>query len=1276
MFFAFDGGPGKTPYENLLDLCTVLFIAEEGSELPLQRVFHAINDSLQRAEEDGDVLVLAARALALILDRFSRSLLISGNSDASRAVKKCAETVFSVVKKRHVNFRYTKMSERELSEELLTCFSLARNSREVAAVAPSTAEQLKFCFNALDESKWTSCRVLKHCIGLMRRGELKTAGDHEKILQLLQHHLASLCYVDIDHEWDDLLRTVVEGILTYRVWCATQLPLRKRRRASGGGSNAMKTTGIIFDGAPLNNTTEALLAIGERILFSGTAECRMELTLACLASLVETSSLSMEATEKAIVWVSRLLKQNSTRVAGFSNPFVRSRQDAAKREHLRTSPFQALPNLQWIVPPLTWSSLVLLSKLCGANFGFCGEYMWAWRGEGGEYYPYLRGTRQKLTAMFFAADKNKKVLQKRHVIDLCTMTDTSALTLVVSRVYFQPIPSVVVFDGALSIPPVYTHISEELSALLQDALRPLSFGHSRTAYLARAIRLHVICGGAPTNSEDVITAFRSLSAEQKRPVVEAISSALMQHDKRWAPVLLEAGVADALTAFPASAVSKKAAVTTSSEQKGPPVADLIRSAGSSPRVVAMKIPPVTELPSFLSHASPAELLAFIEALEDSTLSISSLKRVCSEIDLDPQLVCRVRDAAHTYVLRILHQTSVAHQEVKSLARRVSGFSHFIGICRPTQGGMNHVLCPKGHPLCVHFSVNWRCNVCANSNSFGSLACRECDYDLCSDCSNTKLSRMDVNVSALVGDIIRYWREFRGDELSDGGSSQRELKHSVLFTSKGVLSAGLSSSTLQGEDVHYAEMGNCCECNISVPLLVANSMGHDVLDSPLQVFLRTFGPLHQWGEIESAIVEVLESCGGEIFESGVSGIPVPVVRVLQAISPYISLSFKRDTAHFLSVGCYRFGLYHLQDVNASVRGTVMGEIESNGLATKFTVKRETGAMTQALFNAFVQYPSIRNKVEFNFEGEEGTGEGPTQELYTELSQRYREMATLWHERNDGALEAFPTLRQVHKKEFFVLGASCGRAFVDGYTMNVSLIPLAWPFIRSASVSMKNKWTLLIELEPELANTYKHMVRSTDAELKEMDLEDENGAVLTTATVKAYVERRVEESLSHAILNLYWFSLGISSVIDLRAFWFLSDDEMSVILCGASRESTEEQLFGEEALRSAIVEAHGYSGGSREVAMMISVVGGEFTREEQQFFLEFLTGSPRLPLNGLAGLGRKITVVRKELEGSGEQTLPSCNTCFLYFKLPPYTSRAVMKARLLTAITEGRKNFSLS
>jgi E3 ubiquitin-protein ligase TRIP12 len=84
------------------------------------------------------------------------------------------------------------------------------------------------------------------------------------------------------------------------------------------------------------------------------------------------------------------------------------------------------------------------------------------------------------------------------------------------------------------------------------------------------------------------------------------------------------------------------------------------------------------------------------------------------------------------------------------------------------------------------------------------------------------------------------------------------------------------------------------------------------------------------------------------------------------------------------------------------------------------------------------------------------------------------------------------------------------------------------------------------------------------------------------------------------------------------------------------------------------------------------------DEQRLTLRFLTGSPALAVGGLIGLNPRLTVVRKNPEGnaSPDDSLPSVMTCANYLKLPDYSSKEVMRTKLLTAIHEGQLSFHLS
>jgi E3 ubiquitin-protein ligase TRIP12 len=155
---------------------------------------------------------------------------------------------------------------------------------------------------------------------------------------------------------------------------------------------------------------------------------------------------------------------------------------------------------------------------------------------------------------------------------------------------------------------------------------------------------------------------------------------------------------------------------------------------------------------------------------------------------------------------------------------------------------------------------------------------------------------------------------------------------------------------------------------------------------------------------------------------------------------------------------------------------------------------------------------------------------------------------------------------------------------------------------------------------------------------------------------------------------------------------------VLLCGTGERWTVAQLA------DAIKFDHGYTASSAPVVALLEVLA-ELEPPDQRRFLRFVTGCPRLPPGGIAALQPRLTVVRKHpaaaagvpataaaAEGGGggatpggeagliamlaDGDLPSVMTCANYIKLPPYSSKAVLRSRLMRALTDGLGSFDLS
>ena len=80
-----------------------------------------------------------------------------------------------------------------------------------------------------------------------------------------------------------------------------------------------------------------------------------------------------------------------------------------------------------------------------------------------------------------------------------------------------------------------------------------------------------------------------------------------------------------------------------------------------------------------------------------------------------------------------------------------------------------------------------------------------------------------------------------------------------------------------------------------------------------------------------------------------------------------------------------------------------------------------------------------------------------------------------------------------------------------------------------------------------------------------------------------------------------------------------------------------------------------------------------------FIQWLTGSKRLPKGGFNGLENQVSVNRvadSSIQGSPDEKCPSVNTCLHYVKFPGYSSYEVLQRKFEQAILMGGNVFTLN
>uniref|UniRef100_A0A182VVU2 E3 ubiquitin-protein ligase n=1 Tax=Anopheles minimus TaxID=112268 RepID=A0A182VVU2_9DIPT len=154
-------------------------------------------------------------------------------------------------------------------------------------------------------------------------------------------------------------------------------------------------------------------------------------------------------------------------------------------------------------------------------------------------------------------------------------------------------------------------------------------------------------------------------------------------------------------------------------------------------------------------------------------------------------------------------------------------------------------------------------------------------------------------------------------------------------------------------------------------------------------------------------------------------------------------------------------------------------------------------------------------------------------------------------------------------------------------------------------------------------------------------------------------------------------GFDTVFPMSRLQMFYPEELENVFCGSGIGGTNQQRWDVRMLSESCRTDHGFSQDSPAIQFFYDILA-TYNRDEQRLFLQFVTGSPRLPTGGFKSLTPPLTIVRKKMDGNQnpDEYLPSVMTCVNYLKLPEYSNREVMRQKLKIAASEGSMSFHLS
>ncbi|KAG0230372.1 Ubiquitin fusion degradation protein 4 [Mortierella sp. GBA43] len=375
-----------------------------------------------------------------------------------------------------------------------------------------------------------------------------------------------------------------------------------------------------------------------------------------------------------------------------------------------------------------------------------------------------------------------------------------------------------------------------------------------------------------------------------------------------------------------------------------------------------------------------------------------------------------------------------------------------------------------------------------------------------------------------------------------------------------------------------------------------------------------------------------------------------------------------------------------------------------------------------------YGANQAMLEVEYFEEVGTGLGPTLEFYSLVSKEFcKKSLKLWRDADSQSPSEYvlaprglyprpmvPSKGHSENEEkilklFRSLGQFIAKAMLDSRIIDV---PLSTLFVsQMLGRNLKPRLQLVSHIDPDLARslqklqefvTEKKRVYSLNLPSKEREIALKNielhGSTLEDMdldfTLVGYPEIELKAGGDKVPVTIYNVEEYISSVVDMTvgrgieaqvaAFRSGFNCVFSIQDLRGFRPEELVNLFGSgeedwsnETLVDVVKADHGFQSESRAFRNLLEVMS-EFSKEERRQFLQFITGSPKLPIGGFKNLHPPFTVVCRPFEAplKADDYLPSVMTCANYLKMPDYSSKEVTVAKFRIAYMEGQGSFHLS
>lgn len=375
-----------------------------------------------------------------------------------------------------------------------------------------------------------------------------------------------------------------------------------------------------------------------------------------------------------------------------------------------------------------------------------------------------------------------------------------------------------------------------------------------------------------------------------------------------------------------------------------------------------------------------------------------------------------------------------------------------------------------------------------------------------------------------------------------------------------------------------------------------------------------------------------------------------------------------------------------------RSYFRSQLRSRRLESRYETMRLRVRRSEIFMDSYHQLrmrtgEEMRAKIQVQFQGEEGIDAGGVaKEWYSALAKEiFNPNYALFIQAGGKACTYHPNpmsyVNRDHLQFFQFIGRVIGKAIHDGQNLE------AW-FTRGFYKHMLGRRVIPADLEafdPEYFSNLKWMLDHDITNIVELTYSaesDELGQVkivdlkpngrnlpVTNENKYEYIQLMSEHKMTNSVRQqIDAFLKGLHEIVPAELLGLFDDKELELLISGLPDIDIED-------LR-ANTEYHNYTPQSEQVQWFWKVLS-EFSQEQRAWFLQFATGTSRVPVEGFKGLigmrgPQKFSVHR----AFGADRLPSAHTCFNQLDLPDYPSEEVLREKLLQAVREGHEGFGFA